>query len=338
MSKKFISKKKRKKINFIKYILIIILVFIMYEVFSSLILNIKLANSNEEFLKLLLKDSNHHLLYEKSNNNIANKFINTITNIEINRPVSILENTFNYKQNKENKKMYVYKTASDNYEIEKESKYVNDTVNTNSKSPLVYIYNTHQLEGYNKTNLEKHNITPNVLMGSYILREKLNKKNIPTVVETSNITDFLNTNGWSYSYSYKASRYFLKDAINKYKDLKLIIDLHRDSISKKASTVTINNKNYAKILFVIGLEHKNYNKNLETVSKINNILNKKYPNISRGIIKKEGKNVNGIYNQDLSEKIILIECGGKDNTIDEVLNTLEILADVIYSYIGGSNG
>ena len=337
MSRKFVSKKRRRKRNLIKYILIFFLMIIIYEVLSALFLNIRLASSNEEFLKLLLKDSNHHVLYEKSNNNIANKFMNMVTNIDIKTPVSILENTFGFKQKKEKILMYSHGTTdSDSQELlDKNSKYINDTIGNDNKEPVVYIYNTHQLESYSSKNLEEHNITPNVMMASYILREKLNNKNIPTLVETNNITDFLNTNGWNYSSSYKASRYYLKETLNNHKNLKLIIDLHRDSISKKASTVTIDGKNYAKVLFVVGLEHKNYKKNLETVNKINEILKKKYPTLSRGIIKKSGKNINGIYNQDLSEKIILIECGGKDNKIDEVLNTLEILAEVIEEYLGG---
>ena len=67
--------------------------------------------------------------------------------------------------------------------------------------------------------------------------------------------------------------------------------------------------------------------------KLNELINKKYPGLSRGIMKKKGKNVNGIYNQDLSEKIILIECGGYKNTTLEVYNTMEALSDVIKQYL-----
>ena len=115
--------------------------------------------------------------------------------------------------------------------------------------------------------------------------------------------------------------------------MQLIIDIHRDSVSKKASTVTINNKNYAKILFVVGLEHKKYKENLKIVTNLNNIINKEYPNLSRGILKKEGKYVNGIYNQDLKSNVILIELGGVENTIDEVMNTSIALSDVIEKYL-----
>lgn len=306
--------------------------FILYELLTSMFFNLKLTSSNEEFLRMLFKDSNHYELYYK------NDFINTINkkiiSLNLKNPISILENTFKFKQKEP--KMYVMKNASDSLEeTNKASKYINDPSSNNNENPLVYIYNTHQLESYNKKVYEDYNITPNVMMASYILREKLNKKNINTIVETNNITDFLNANGWSYAYSYKASRYYLKDTLTKHKNLKLIIDLHRDSIKRNASTVEINGKSYAKVLFVVGLEHNNYKKNLETATKLNNIILKKYPKLTRGILKKQGKNVNGIYNQDLNQNIILIECGGTQNTIEEVMNTLTLLSEIIEEYIGG---
>ena len=47
-------------------------------------------------------------------------------------------------------------------------------------------------------------------------------------------------------------------------------------------------------------------------------------------------NVNGIYNQDLSPNTLLIEVGGVDNTIEEVYNTIEALANVLNKYIKGA--
>ena len=120
---------------------------------------------------------------------------------------------------------------------------------------------------------------------------------------------------------------------NKYNSLKYFIDIHRDSVEKNITTTNINGKNYAKILFVVGLEHNNYKENLSTAEKINTIANKYYPGLSRGIYKKEGPGVDGIYNQDISSNSILIEVGGKDNNIDEVLNTTEAISNILYYYI-----
>ena len=63
-------------------------------------------------------------------------------------------------------------------------------------------------------NLEIYGITPNVLMASYLLREDLNKKGIPTIVEEANMSDILTKNNWNYSYSYQASRITLEEKKN----------------------------------------------------------------------------------------------------------------------------
>ena len=147
----------------------------------------------------------------------------------------------------------------------------------------------------------------------------------------------MNINGWDYSNSYKASRIFILDKKNKYSSLKYFIDLHRDSVNKNSTTTTINNKKYARVLFVVGLEHESYEGNLKTSNDINDLINKYYPGLSKGILKKEGIGVDGIYNQDISSNCILIEVGGVDNNIDEVLNTIEALSNIFDYYIKGEN-
>lgn len=327
MRKKF---KARKKINLLKLFFCIFFVLLLFLLFKSFILTTKLASSNEEFLNKLLNDSNHYILYKNVNENPIYSFVKLITKIDIKEPKSILEKSLKYKTNN----MNISYTASDDvYSLN--SDYIEDTNKDNNiENPIVYIYNTHQLEEYNKTNLEEYNIKPNVLMASYILREYLNRNNIKTVVETADITDFLNVNGWNYSKSYNASRFYLDEAIKKYPNLKLIIDLHRDAIEHNASTVTINDKKYAKVLFVVGLDYENYQPNLDLANSLNNLINSKYPGLSRGVLKKSGKNVNGIYNQDLKNNIVLIECGGYQNNIDEVMNTMIALSDIIKIYLG----
>ena len=119
--------------------------------------------------------------------------------------------------------------------------------------------------------------------------------------------------------------------------LKFFIDLHRDSVNRKISTTTINGKNYAKMMFLLGLENENYKANLEVIEAIETLLLERYPTISRGIYKKEGKGVNGVYNQDFDKYTILVEMGGEENTIDEVLNSITALAEVLDVYIRSNN-
>ena len=162
---------------------------------------------------------------------------------------------------------------------------------------------------------------------------KLNNKGIKTIVMEDDITAYLDNNKLDYSKSYQASRFYLKPALDKYPTVKLFIDLHRDSTPKDVSTTTIDSKNYAKVMFVIGKEYDTYESNLAVASSINDRITSKYPTLSRGVLQKEGYGVNGVYNQDLKDNIILIELGGDKNNLEEVTNTIDVLVEIIGEYI-----
>ena len=206
------------------------------------------------------------------------------------------------------------------------NKYVTKTiedkkVSNEEENPIIYIYNTHQTEEYAPSNYAEFSINPTVVMNDYILEDIFNKNGYKTLVEERSIKEVLNNNGWRYANSYQASRIFLEDSIVKHPSLKYFIDVHRDSLKKEKTTISINNKNYAKIVFLIGTENSNYQANLSFTEKINNKLNSLYPGLSKGIYKKGGEGVNGVYNQDFSPTTILVEMGGYENTTTEVLNT-----------------
>ena len=205
--------------------------------------------------------------------------------------------------------------------------------NTNQRSPTVYIYNTHQTESdlYDKVN--NYNLDYNVMFASYILKEYLNDYNILSFVESASIKKVLNENNLIYKDSYKASRILLEESIINYPTLKYFIDLHRDSSVYEKTTCVIDNKSYAKILFVLGLENKNYLENEKMINSLNERLIKVNSCLSRGITKKSGVGVDGVYNQDFNNNAILIELGGQYNTITEVNNTLKIFAKVLAEYI-----
>ena len=217
--------------------------------------------------------------------------------------------------------------------VEEQPKEEVKRVTTEVSNPLIYIYNTHQTEEYTPSSFVEYSVMPTVQMNNYILEEKFEERKYQTIVEEKNIKEVLNKNGWNYARSYQASRVFLEEARINYPTLKYFIDVHRDSLPKERTTVTINNKNYASILFIVGLENPNYTENLAFTEKINNKLNEKYPNLSKGIYKKQGKGVNGVYNQDFSPYTILVEMGGPENKIDEVLNTSLAFAECFLEVI-----
>ncbi len=211
------------------------------------------------------------------------------------------------------------------------------TPEENKENPLIYLYNTHQGEEYNGGVLSEYNVVPTVMLASYRLREKLNSFGLNTIVETNQISEILKINNWNYNSSYKASKILMKDAYEKNPTLKYFIDLHRDAIPYESSVVDYNGKRYVKVLFVVGSDNELYKTNQELASKISDGLNSKVPNISKGIMKRGGAGVNGIYNQDFSPNTLLIEIGGQYNSISEVNNTVEVLATVLKEVIG-SNG
>ena len=336
-------KKKKFKIRYLLYLTIIYLsfAFTFYYGFKD-----KEIISNEEFISMILKSNNPNMLSEYQAPNVINSTVKFFLNLDFSNPSSLL-NIHQFKdKNNETKETPTEETITiehnDDYsnmeELEEISKYIEDPNPVDTDNPIIYIYNSHQLENYDSANLEIYGITPNVLMASYILKEKLNDKGLSTIVEDTDMTEFLRINNWDHSSSYKASRLLILDKQSKYSSLKYFIDIHRDSVTKDVSTITINDKRYARILFVVGLDHDNYQPNLDVANAINDIANKSYSGLSRGVLTKTGLNVDGVYNQDLSPNSILIEVGGYENNIEEVFNTIEALSDILYKYIGDQNG
>lgn len=300
MKKKFKIRKKRKSHN---YTIIIILLLLSLFYSFNYINKLEIIISSKKYINNILNDS--------FNISISN-LLNHINKDIFNSPIFFLKEQLKYSN--------------------ESTKMVNASFNQKEK-PIVYIYNSHQREQYSYKYLEDYNIVPTVLTASYMLSEKLNNYGIYTIVEENDILKYMSDNNLDHSGSYIASRYFLNKIMSEYDSINLFIDLHRDAINHNNSYIQLNGKDYAKILFVIGLENPNYQNNLKIVEKLNLIINNKYPNLSRGIMKKQGYGVNGVYNQDLNSNVILIEIGGHENNIEEVNNTLDLMAIVIKEYL-----
>ena len=311
MSKRFKSKRKLNTWKKIIYMIFILIGFFL----SYLYFYYKIRNmvSSEDYLNYLLKVGFNRQI---NSSDIKSSFLDTsnIANI-----ISGLQDDSKNNSEKVN-------NASDD----------NVKEVANSEKPVIYIYSTHDTEGYASSYFNIYNIKPDVKIASYYLQEKLNDLGLKTIVEKRVIKDALTKNGWVYKDSYKASRIYLEDTYKNNNSLKFFIDLHRDSSLKSKTTTTIDGKDYARVMFLVGLEHDNYNANLKVATNINDLIKNKYPNLTRGIYKKSGPGVNGIYNQDFNSNCILIELGGQYNTMLEVSNTIEVLAKILYDYIGAN--
>ena len=203
---------------------------------------------------------------------------------------------------------------------------------------LVYIYHTHNRESFknskdkmseNTTNYSKtNNIT---LVGSRV-GEALQKHGIGAKVDLTDLAGQVIERNLNYAKSYDVSRETVQKYLKSNKQIAYIFDIHRDAIKRDLTTIEINGKNYARIVFVIGGENKNYKKNLQLATELHEALNKKYKGISRNIVIKSGAGVNGIYNQDLSPNALTVEIGGVDNSLDEFYRTAEVFAEVFSDY------
>ena len=320
--------KKKKKNKSFKIVFLVIILFLSIA-FTIKHLSIKDINLNDkEYVSYLVNTS------YKNNNSysfIVNKILKLFS-LDVSKPETFL--TFNKTKTSSSKKYTKVKEEDpkeDNYDpndYDKVTSYIQ--VNNEITDPIIYIYNTHQLETYEPNN---QNMVPNVMMAGSLLSEKLNKNGVKSVFEDTNLYDFITKMGLPKDELYGGSRVFINNAKEKYSTLKYFIDLHRDSVDKDISTISIDGKDYARVLFVLGTTNSNYEENRVIMEGLNNIINEKYPKLSRGIYEVDIPDWPEIYNQDLDKNAILIELGAKYNNMNEVLNTIDVLADALTKYI-----
>lgn len=335
MRRRFVAKSNRNVSFFLKIFLILIIgIFIL-----SKIMSFKLFETNANLVSYVMESSNHLIETDLSYVELLNGLSILLTNVNVKKMGDLFQNNFIYENEIVNDEellnddtLFIFESI-----VKKFDDVLIPTANTKDDLPKVYIYNTHQTEEYLNENNSFYNLTPNVYTASYILKDLLEEKGIKAIVEDGNISNYLNSNNLNYDDSYIASRYYLEQAIYNYPSIELFIDLHRDALNHNSATIEHDGKNYAKVLFVVGLEHGNYKQNLDLANELNNLILNNYSFLTRGVLTKEGPLVNGIYNQDLNNRIILLEVGGNENTLDEVSNTLELISDIIDKELGENN-
>lgn len=233
-------------------------------------------------------------------------------------------------------------------EIAKEALPKNKTVEQPSQPPaqlmngkkVVYIYHTHSWESYlpllkhaqAPTDAVNSNNAVNVVGVGDMLAADLEAKGIGTEHSIINAAKMLNEKGWTANNAYQFSRRIVQEAMAGDSDLKFMIDVHRDSLRKEKTTCMINNKSYARLDFIIGEANPNFKQNLELAKELHAAVEKKYPGLSRGVFSKDKSMGNGVYNQDLSPRAILIEVGGVDNNLIELQNSMEAFSEVFSTY------
>lgn len=206
---------------------------------------------------------------------------------------------------------------------------------TQPLSPFdVLIYFTHSHETYKPFvesatgTIAVYDSSTNLFSMQDMIKNYFQLNGLTTKILDVDVQGVMKQNGLPFHLAYDTSRKYVAEELeqNKYD---LVLDIHRDAVGAEATTVSHNNVKYAKIAFVVGAENPNYKSNLGYANALSDSLNKIIPGISRGALIKEGKGVDGVYNQDLAKELLVVEIGGIDNTEDEVYRTISILAQAI---------
>ncbi|ARK24113.1 stage II sporulation protein P [Sporosarcina sp. P37] len=216
--------------------------------------------------------------------------------------------------------------------------FTKDAINSTFGRDVVYIYHTHNresflplLKGANKPEEAYHSKANMILVGQ-MLGKALERKGVGTKVNPTDIVQELSLRGLDYNSSYELSGDIVRKARNENADLDIFLDLHRDSLRKDSTTVKLNGEDYAQLLFVVGTGHEDFTQNLSFAEGVNNIISTQYPGLSKGILKKDKSQGNGVYNQDLSPNSIIVEIGGVDNTVAELHRSVDALAEGLSEY------
>lgn len=192
--------------------------------------------------------------------------------------------------------------------------------------PIVYIYNTHETEEYKSS---FYNITPTVKTVSNIMKDELLKLNINSIIETKSVQKEVNKRGLDYPGTYTVSLEYLKARRGKNPSLKYFFDMHRDSVVGDVARVSINNKKYATIMFLVGTKNQYYKRNLKGIRVMEKYLNKHY----KGLLRSTYYQPNSTFYQDYDSNMFLVELGGPDNTLEEIYNSAVALSKAIKYYV-----
>lgn len=188
------------------------------------------------------------------------------------------------------------------------------------KNKKIHIYNTHQGEEYAGFN---------VVLGANYLKDCLNNLGYQCDVEGNDFEGYKAVHQIAYKNSYSVSKMYLEQNLRGNNGYDLIIDFHRDSISKELSTINYNGRAYAKIMFVVGQSSGKFDAVNQLSQKLSDLANAAIPKISRGVYVKKSH-----YNQGISDNMVLIEVGAQSNTKAEIQATVEIIAKAIEQYLG----
>ena len=255
---------------------------------------------DDSFLKFLINSSYPEAKVEISNDNKDKKDAEKITDKKENE-----ENTSDKVDNKDEDefiKMYVGEENMPATQVSLNSMtkgvYISNplytsNILTTSDKPQILIYHTHGGETYSNSpegnyhSEDKPNSTLEI--GAMLTQELASRGR--SIVHNTTYHDLPDFNS-AYTRSLKT----IQNMQAKYGSIDIVIDLHRDGrdfnkISKeefhKQTTTTIDGKDVAKFLFVVGEKSQNSKRISELAEDITKFAETKYPGITKPVVRKD---------------------------------------------------
>lgn len=212
-------------------------------------------------------------------------------------------------------------------------------IDLSTGGPKILIYHTHSQESF--VNSDGDPSTSIVGIGRY-LTELLNEKyKIPTI-HHEGVYDLINGK-LDRSEAYEFAKPEVEQILAKNPGIEVVIDLHRDGVADTTHLVTeVNGKPTAQIMFfnglsrtrangdLVGMENPYLQDNLAFSLQMKIAAETKYPGFARRNYLRGYK-----YNMDLMPRMLLIEAGAQTNTVEEMQNAMEVLADLLNDVLTG---
>lgn len=197
-----------------------------------------------------------------------------------------------------------------------------------TKGILVGIYHTHTSENYSGDGGPDHinDGLGGVVKVGETLTKVLEKQGIG-VVHSEKIHDYPDFMQ-AYSHSVLTAEKMLKD----YPNLRILLDIHRDGLPPGVSkeTVSVNGKDVAKVLIVIGKKNPHWLINEQMAKDLITMGNKKYPGL---FVPQISYAADARYNQNLTDESLLVEFGSQLNTQDEANGAATAFGEILAAWI-----
>lgn len=211
-------------------------------------------------------------------------------------------------------------------------------INKSTGGPKILIYHTHSQETF-ADSVPGDTSTSILGIGEYLARLLNDTYGIETL-HHQGVYDLINGK-LDRSMAYQLAEPEIAKILEENPSIEVVIDLHRDGVGEGTHLVTeINGKPTAQIMFFNGLSRSRANgeigylanpyieDNLAFSLQMQIKAAQKYPGFTRHIYLRAYR-----YNMHLAPKTLLVEAGAQTNTVEEMKNAMEVLADTLDSVL-----